>query len=73
MEASGLEREEASQYIGFSCIGRFNNKRTGCDWTLGGLFRIHELEVITDDGERHMHFLPMTPKEWEQKMTEDSL
>ena len=28
----------------------------GCDWTLGGLLQIHEIEIETDDGERHVHF-----------------
>jgi hypothetical protein len=28
----------------------------GCDWTLGGLFKVHELEVLTDDGEAHPRF-----------------
>lgn len=31
------------------------NKR-GCDWTLGGLFKLHELEVETPDGEVHPRF-----------------
>lgn len=31
----------------FSCIGRWVTSR-GCNWTLGGLFRIHKLEVIKD-------------------------
>ena len=33
----------------FSCIGRWVKGR-GCDWTLGGLFQIHNTEVITEDG-----------------------
>ena len=40
--------DDFDKYIGFSCIGRFDESK-GCDWTLGGLFLIHELEVI--DGE----------------------
>ena len=28
----------------------------GCDWTLGGLFRIHRLEVLTPDGKAHPYF-----------------
>lgn len=28
----------------------------GCDWTLGGLFRIHRLEVLTPDGKAHPFF-----------------
>ena len=26
--------------------------------TLGGLFKIHELEVVTPDGEHHPRFMP---------------
>lgn len=33
----------------FSCEGRFT-AGIGCDWTLGGLFHIHTLEVQTDSG-----------------------
>lgn len=28
----------------------------GCDWTLGGLFLVHELEVQTEDGKKHPRF-----------------
>lgn len=28
----------------------------GCDWTLGGLFKIHKLEVVMPDGKVHMSF-----------------
>jgi len=35
--------------INFSCEGRWT-PATGCDWTLGGLFQIHRLEVVTDEG-----------------------
>lgn len=43
------DSETASKYLGFSCIGRLTENR-GCDWTLGGLFKIHSKEVIFDDG-----------------------
>lgn len=33
----------------FSCLGRWK-KGIGCDWTLGGLFRIHEREVQHEEG-----------------------
>lgn len=72
MKAIGTEdREEVQKYIGFSCVGRFNNEKTGCDWTLGGLFLIHELEVVTDDDEKHPLFMPVTPEEAKQQLTED--
>lgn len=32
-----------------SCIGRWV-KDVGCDWTLGGLIQIHEVEVIIPGG-----------------------
>jgi hypothetical protein len=57
--AAGAAPEKAERLIGFSCEGRLTgagpwaNKPSakrramrGCDWSLGGLFRIHKLEVI---------------------------
>jgi len=41
--------EDPSSVFYFSCIGRWK-KGVGCDWTLGGLFRIHEVEITTEDG-----------------------
>jgi hypothetical protein len=35
-------------------------KVRGCDWTLGGLFKIHTLEVLTPDGEAHPRFAVAT-------------
>lgn len=43
--------EEAQSQWGFSCIGRSVAGR-GCDWTLGGLFHIHKLEVDPGGGEK---------------------
>lgn len=40
---------DTSGWIAFACEGRHDSS-VGCDWTLGGLFQIHELEVV--DGER---------------------
>ena len=37
---AGVKADRIDGYLGFSCIGRFTDKK-GCDWTLGGLFRIH--------------------------------
>jgi hypothetical protein len=66
--AAGVSPHAAEAAIGFSCEGRFTNAgparhgqparpgTRGCDWTLGGLFKMHRLEVITEDGERHPHF-----------------
>ncbi len=52
---AGTNMDEVEGYLGFSSVGRFN-KDKGCDWTLGGLFRIHELEVETPDGVFHPRF-----------------
>lgn len=68
---AGVDTEDVGKYVGFSCIGRFTGaggpraKPDGkpCNWTLGGLFRTHKLEVITDDGKSHPHFEPVTPEE----------
>lgn len=42
----GVEEQKVQSYLAFSCIGRFGDKDKGCDWTLGGLLKIHTLEVI---------------------------
>lgn len=46
---AGVEEPETKFY--YSCIGRWVAKR-GCNWTLGGLFQIHKLEVISEDDKR---------------------
>lgn len=72
--AAGATPEEAERQIGFSCEGRltnagpFNPKNKakgarGCDWSLGGLFRVHELEVLTEDGVAHPRFAVATPEQ----------
>lgn len=69
---AGKTGEDVERYIGFSCVGRFtgagphkagNPPGKGCDWTLGGFFRIHALEVIDEDSNRHPRFLPASPAE----------
>ena len=55
---AGASMNEVEKYVAFSCVGRFT-KDKGCDWTLGGLFKIHELEVITPDGTHHPRFKPV--------------
>ena len=56
---AGSDLDEVEKYVAFSCVGRWDSSK-GCDWTLGGLFKLHELEVVTEDGERHPRFLPTT-------------
>lgn len=68
---AGKDWEEVEKYVGFSCVGRWTSagmhrKGTppgkGCNWTLGGLLQLHELEVVTDDEKRHPRFEPATPE-----------
>lgn len=56
--------EQAMGYVGFSCLGRHTGcgaprkKPDGkrCNWSLGGLFQLHKLEIVTPDGQSHPHF-----------------
>lgn len=75
---AGKDFCEVERYWGFSCIGRFlnsgsafggreqkkrkNTNPIGCDWTLGGLFHIHTLEVVDEEGRHHMKFEPASPE-----------
>ena len=72
----GCNPDKVENYIGFSCVGRFNNAgpppskddkknrdKIGCNWTLGGLFRLHKMEIIDDEGTAHPHFALATPEE----------
>jgi hypothetical protein len=47
---------DTSNWIFCCCEGRYN-KDVGCDWTLGGLFRIHKREVV-DDREGKPEYIP---------------
>ena len=67
-----VEFDAVQHYLGFSCIGRLTGADghvkgappgKSCNWTLGGLLQMHELEVITENGERHPHFEPASPTE----------
>lgn len=74
--AAGATPERAENTIGFSCEGRLRGakgatrERTpadpnvrGCDWSLGGLFTLHTLEVEMPDGKRHRTFELATPEQ----------
>ena len=54
---AGDSMEDIRGFVGFSCVGRWSEEK-GCDWTLGGLLKIHTLEVVTPDGEHHPRFMP---------------
>lgn len=68
---AGVSFDDVERYVGFSCIGRFTGapapraKPDGkpCNWTLGGLFSLHKLEVVDDDGGAHPRFELATPEE----------
>lgn len=38
------------QVVHYSCIGRWKDG-VGCDWTLGGLFKIHTVEILMPSGD----------------------
>lgn len=69
---AGADFDAIEKYLAYSCIGRWTGQvftkkskgaGLGCNWTLGGLFRTHKLEVITEDGEHHPRFEPASPEE----------
>ena len=71
---AGESFEDIEGFLGFSCVGRWTHNRPppgkdkkgtqdGCNWTLGGLFSFHELEVETEDGKKHPRFEPATPEQ----------
>lgn len=68
---AGSNFEEVERYLGFSCVGRFTGAGSPrkkpdyspCNWTLGGLFQMHKLEVVTDDGKKHPRFVPASPSD----------
>lgn len=39
-----LERQKVQDWIHYNCEGRIN-EGYGCDWTLGGFFHVHKVEV----------------------------
>src|SRR5574343_1335072 len=67
---AGETVEDVNKYIGFSCVGRFTGAGSArkepdgkpCNWTLGGLFQIHELEVDVE-GAPHPVFQIATPEQ----------
>ncbi|MDF0377660.1 hypothetical protein GOC95_05520 [Methylophilus sp. YYY-1] len=66
---AGENFEQVEKYLGFSCFGRFTNagaptkgQKGPCNWTLGGLFQIHNLEIVDEDGKHHPIFEPASPE-----------
>lgn len=71
MRATGKPFAEIERSLAFSCIGRFTDagpfkkgkKSDGCDWTLGGLFSLHKLVVVFEDGKKYARFELATPEQ----------
>lgn len=68
---AGANFEAVEKWLGYSCVGRHTGagepRRTPdgkpCNWSLGGLFQCHQLEVVTPDGKHHPQFEPATPEQ----------
>lgn len=68
---AGTDQEQAEKFIGFSCVGRVTGAPAPrkepdgepCNWTLGGLLRMHDLEVVDEEGTKHPHFVIASPEE----------
>jgi len=69
LHKAGIDKDKVQDYLGFSCIGRWTDAGPykdgdppgkGCNWTLGGLIRIHKLEIRDNNGDifPHMEFAP---------------
>ena len=76
---AGKDFDAVRNVLGFSCVGRYTHSKQppktkgtqdGCNWTLGGLFQIHEFEVVTDDGKKHPHFRLATKDEYAEHFNE---
>ena len=72
LAGAGKTQDEVEKYWGFSCVGRFTKAGPhikgmppgrGCDWTLGGLLRLHNMEVVDEKGQAHPHFEVASPEE----------
>lgn len=68
---AGDSFDAVEKFLAYSCVGRFTGAKSPrvkwdgkpCDWTLGGLFRLHALEVVTEDGSHHPRFELATPEQ----------
>lgn len=72
----GADFDAVEKYVGFSCIGRFTSAGSPrkdpdgkpCNWTLGGMFKLHKMEVLTEDGNHHPVFELATPEQAAEKV-----
>jgi hypothetical protein len=78
---AGDSFKDVTKFLGFSCVGRFKPQGKdaftgkhipgdGCNYTLGGLFTIHTLTVVDDDGKEHPYFAIATPEQAQAHMRE---
>ncbi len=71
---AGADFDAVEKYLGFSCVGRFTGAEQPrkepdgkpCNWTLGGFFKLHRLEVLSPDGKHHPRFELATPDQAQQ-------
>lgn len=71
---AGPALEVVQNILGFNCVGRYTGAPTPrhqpdgkpCNWSLGGFFKTHKLEVVTPDGKRWPVFEPATPEQAQQ-------
>lgn len=70
---AGEDFKAVSGHINYSCVGRWTKAgppKSGngpCNWTLGGLFQTHTMEVVTAGGNIPT-FEPCTPQEAQDHM-----
>jgi hypothetical protein len=68
---AGGDFDAVEKYLAFSCYGRWTGAGSSrkeadgnpCNWSLGGLFQLHKLEVETPDGKKHPRFDLATPEQ----------
>jgi len=68
---AGKTFDDVAAQVGYSCIGRWHGagdprpQQDGkaCNWSLGGLLHIHQLEIIAEDGEQCPRFALATPEQ----------
>jgi hypothetical protein len=79
---AGKTEEDVNRLIGFSCVGRWTHhkppaevkgQQIGCNWTLGGLFSLHNFEVIDDEGKRNPHFALSTREQTAVHLLEQAM
>jgi hypothetical protein len=76
-----LTMVDVEKYLGFSCVGRFTGQGApgkadagcGCNWTLGGLFQMHKMEVVMDDGKSCPIFELATPEQAQALAFDDTV